>query len=242
MPRLARASQDPAFKRVDQDQVDDRAEAVADERTRLEHEAEAVLERAVRRRPKLRWLAAGLAMALVVGWALVAGQRFGRDPTLVRSPLVGKPAPDFRLTSLSGAEVTSADFAGRTYVVNFWASWCIPCAEEAPELQAFSERWSARGVGLVGIAYNDDRAKATAFRDKFALTYPQAMDPAGRAAIDFGVFGVPETYVVDRRGVVMAKLIGAVGPGTLDQVVTAVEEGRTVSTKNDRYRDRPGGS
>ncbi|MBW3645638.1 MAG: TlpA family protein disulfide reductase, partial [Actinobacteria bacterium] len=79
-----------------------------------------------------------------------------------------------------------------------------------------------------------------AFRDEFGLTFPQAMDPSGRAALDFGVFGIPETYVVDGRGVVMAKLIGAVGPTTLDQVVVQVLQGETFSSKNDQYRTGPG--
>ena len=192
-----------------------------------------------RRRHPLRWAVVSLAVVLIVGWALVAGQRLGTDPTLVRSPLLGKPAPTFSLPGLDGAEVSDADYARRLYIVNFWASWCVPCREEAPHLQGFYERWSPEGVGMVGIVYNDTAAKARAFRDEFGLTFPQAMDPGGRAALDFGVFGIPETYVVDQRGVIMAKLIGAVGPGTLDRVVAQVLEGETFASENDRYRTAP---
>lgn len=189
---------------------------------------------------RIRWVILSVGLSLVVGWALVAGSRLGQDPSLVRSPLLGKPAPDFVLPALEGGEVGASDFAGRIYVVNFWASWCVPCRAEAPHLESFYRRWSPRGVGMGGIVYNDSADKATAFREEFGLTFPQAMDPGGRAAIDFGVFGVPETYVVDQRGMVMAKLLGAVGPQTLDQVLEQVLTGQSVATSNDQYRTGPG--
>lgn len=196
--------------------------------------------RLARRRHYGRWVAIGVAVALVVGWALVAGRQLGRDPTLVKSPLIGRAAPSFSLPGLDGGRVGSADFRGEIYVVNFWASWCVPCREEAPHLQAFYDRWSGDGVQVVGIVYNDQEAKARGFRDEFGLTFPQAMDPGGRAAIDFGVFGVPETFVVDGRGVVMAKLIGAVGPTTLDEVLSRIRRGEQYTAENDRYRTGPG--
>ena len=185
-------------------------------------------------------MAVGAALALIVGWAFVAGRSLGRDPTLVRSALIGKQASAFRLPALGGGEIDSAAYGGDVVVVNFWASWCVPCREEAPELEAFAERWSGRGVTLLGVVYNDDAAKAANFRDRFGLTYPQGLDPGGRAAIDFGVFGVPETFVIDRHGTVMAKLLGAVDAATLERVVAAVEDGDTTSISNDRYRTGPG--
>lgn len=184
----------------------------------------------------------GVALAVIVSWAFVAARGMGRDPTLVRSALLGKPAPTFRLPLLGGGEVASADYAGEILVVNFWASWCVPCREEAPELQSFAERWSGRGVNLLGIVFSDTEGEASVFREEFGLSYPQAMDPGGRSLLDFGVFGVPETFVIDRDGTVMAKLIGAVNAATLDRVVASVEAGRSVSSRNDRYRTDPGGS
>ena len=187
-----------------------------------------------------RWVAVAAVVALVVGWALVAGRSLGRDPRQVRSALLGKEAPALRLPTLDGGIVDSAEWHGDVVVVNFWASWCVPCREEAPELQSFAQRWQDRGARLVGVVYNDEESEAAAFRDRYGLTYPQALDPGGRAAIDFGVFGVPETYVIAGDGTVMAKLLGAVDAATLDRVVASVKDGQTVSEQNDRYRTRPG--
>ncbi|MFP5318203.1 MAG: TlpA family protein disulfide reductase [Acidimicrobiia bacterium] len=193
------------------------------------------------RRFPWRWAVVAAGVAVVVGWAFVAGRSLGRDPTVVRSALLGKPAPPFNLPALDGGgTVDSTSMRGDVVVVNFWASWCVPCREEAPELEAFARRWSGRGVRLVGIVYNDERAAAVEFRDRYGLTYPQAIDPGGRTAIDYGVFGVPETYVVAPDGTVMAKLLGAVDAASLERVVASVNAGRTVSQQNDRYRTGPG--
>jgi cytochrome c biogenesis protein CcmG/thiol:disulfide interchange protein DsbE len=193
-----------------------------------------------RRRRWWRWTLGSVAVIAVGAWALIAGSRLGEDPTLVRSPLLGKPAPVFELPLLDGdGSISSADLQGRPYVVNFWASWCVPCREEAPTLQSFHERWSDRGVVMLGVVYQDTASEAREFRDEFGLTFPQALDPGGIAALDFGVFGIPETYVVDERGIVMAKLIGAVGPTTLDDVLAQIEAGQTVTDRNDRYRTGP---
>lgn len=192
-----------------------------------------------RRRHPIRWVVLAVGTVLVLGWATVAARQLGTDPRLIQSPLLGKPAPAFSLPALEGGQVASTDYVGRPYIVNFRASWCVPCRAEAPYLQAFYERWSPQGLGMVGVVYNDTEEKARAFREEFGLTFPQAMDPDGLAALDHGVFGIPETYVVDQRGIVMAKLIGAVSATTLDGVVSQVLQGQTVSSRNDQYRTGP---
>ncbi len=175
------------------------------------------------------------------GWAVVAAGHLGENPTAVESPLTGEPAPAFTLPALGGGrEVASAGFQGRVWVVNFWASWCVPCREEAPYLESFYRRHADEGVGMVGIVYNDVEDEALAFREELGLTYPQVMDPRGRTASDFGVFGVPETFVVDERGVVMASLIGAIGPDSLDDVLASIRRGEPVSRGYDKYASEPG--
>ena len=206
-------------------------------------DVEAVIDRTrLPQRPWRRAPAAVFAAAVLAVWGFAAARGLERDAAVVRSPLIGNPAPAFELPALGGGPaVSSGAFEGEVLVVNFWASWCVPCRAEAPELEAFARRHAADGVNLVGVVYNDESDKALAFRDEFGLTFPQAVDPGGRAAIDYGVYGVPETYVIDRRGTVMAKLIGATDAATLERVVAAVEAGEVRTSKSDRYRKQPGG-
>lgn len=208
--------------------------SAADQRTSETQASEA--RRPRRRRRPVHWIAVGSVAVVVLGLLTVFAARIGTDPTLVESPLLGKPAPSFDLPGLDGGRVRSPDLAGRPYVVNFWASWCVPCRQEAPHLRSFHERWAARGVEVIGIVWNDTESDARRFREEFGLRFPQAVDPGSRAALDFGVFGIPETYVVDGRGVVMAKLVGAVGPTTLDEVLTDVMAGETRTESNEDYR------
>lgn len=198
-------------------------------------------DRPRRRRHPVRWTVIGIGTVVLMVIGVVGGRNLGKnpDPALARSPLLGKPAPQWELPRLDGATLSSAELAGRPYVVNYWASWCVPCRAEAPHLQAFAERHANDGIAIVGIVWNDDADQARRFREEFGLTFPQVTDPGNRTALDYGVFGVPETYVVDSRGIVMAKLIGAVGPTTLDDVLAQVLSGEEYTSENDDYRTRP---
>jgi cytochrome c biogenesis protein CcmG/thiol:disulfide interchange protein DsbE len=207
-----------------------------------EQPAEAVRSRRRSRRARpLRRVLVAAAVVVLVPFLFALGSRLGKDPRLVASPLLGKPAPRFVLPRIDTAgELSSSDLSGRVYVVNFWASWCVPCREETPVLEDFYQRWRPRGVELVGILNNDEVDAARQFRSEFGGTWPLVDDPDGRAAIDHGVFGVPETFVIDERGVVMAKLVGAVAPGTLDEILAALATGgEPVYSENDRYRRSP---
>jgi cytochrome c biogenesis protein CcmG/thiol:disulfide interchange protein DsbE len=192
------------------------------------------------RRRAFRWILVAASLVLLVPFLFALGSRLGHDASLVRSPLLGKPAPGFSLPRFDQpGTVSSADLAGRTYVVNFWASWCVPCRQETAALQDFYQRWRTQGVELVGILYSDKVGAAQAFHRQYGGTWPLVEDPGGRTAIDYGVFGVPETYVVDGRGVVMAKLVGAVAPGILDGILARLGQGEPVYEQNDRYRRTP---
>ena len=206
--------------------------------TDLARGAAPVSPAAVRRRPVLRWLIVSSSLVVLVPFLYLLGDRIGKDPTLVDSPLLGKPGPAFDLPRIDTAgRVRSTDLTGRIVVVNFWASWCVPCREETPALEAFYQRYQPDGVELVGIGYDDRRGDALAFRRKLGGTWPIVDDPGGRVALDFGVRGVPETFVIDERGTIMAKLIGAVGPGTLESIVEQIRAGgEPVTERNDRYR------
>lgn len=160
-----------------------------------------------------RWhrLAATLGLIVLIGILLALVLGMGRDPRALPSPLIGKPAPHFNLPLLSGGTFDSREGSRKVLVVNFWASWCYPaCYEEAPELQRFWERYRERGVVVVGINVQDREASAREFLRRFDQTFPNVVDRTGRVSIDFGLYGVPETFIVDRTGRIVYKHVGAV--------------------------------
>ncbi len=134
------------------------------------------------------------------------------EPGQIPSALIGKPAPDFSLPALEGAgteALVHSDLAdGTVHLVNFWASWCLPCQVEHPLLMKLAQRSDIR---LVGIVYKDQPAKALAVLRERGNPYARiAQDLDGRAAIDWGASGVPETFVVDGQGTILARLAGPV--------------------------------
>jgi cytochrome c biogenesis protein CcmG/thiol:disulfide interchange protein DsbE len=109
-------------------------------------------------------------------------------------------------------------------VVNFWASWCPPCREEAPELEAAWQRLRGRGVVLLGVNVWDSEDTARQFLQAFGVTYPNGPDPQGRVLIEFGVTGIPETYVVDGGGLLVARWVGPIHRTQLEALVRDARE------------------
>jgi cytochrome c biogenesis protein CcmG/thiol:disulfide interchange protein DsbE len=156
-------------------------------------------------RIRARWLIP-LAALPVVG---LLAYGFRTDPRAVPSPLVGRPAPAFTLTTFDGKSVSLESHRGKVVVLNFWASWCIPaCYEEAPILEASWRRSQADGVVVLGVAYLDKDPASVEFIQRFGLTFPNAPDPGSKVSIDYGVWGVPETFIIDRRGMIRRKHVG----------------------------------
>jgi cytochrome c biogenesis protein CcmG/thiol:disulfide interchange protein DsbE len=154
----------------------------------------------------MRWL---VPLSVVPVLALLA-YGFTTNPRDIPSPLVGRPASAFTLTTFDGAPVTLGALRGKVVVLNFWASWCNPaCYEEAPVLERAWRTYRERGVVVVGVDMQDTAEAARAFIERFGLTFANAPDPQGKVAVEYGVYGVPETFFVARDGTIRAKHVGA---------------------------------
>jgi cytochrome c biogenesis protein CcmG/thiol:disulfide interchange protein DsbE len=182
--------------------------------------------------PKLAF-AAPLAVFALLGVLFAVALR-GGDPSRLPSALVGKPAPEFALPPIAGQDpagkvvpgFSRADLAtGEPSVVTVWASWCGPCVQEQPTLMAFKARYKVR---LFGINYKDEPAAARRFLARLGNPFDaNGADRSGRAAIDWGVYGVPETYVVDGKGQVVYRLVGAVTEDAIKrQILPAIEKAK----------------
>ena len=162
------------------------------------------------RNPSLKFY---VPLAVFLGLVVVFLMALGRDPAdkkRIVSPLVGKPAPAFELPSLADPQrrVSTGDRLGQVWLLNVWATWCATCAQEHPFLNALSE---ATEVDIVGLNWKDDSAAAIQWLrrrgDPYAVT---AVDQPGGVGIDYGVVAAPETFVIDKRGVIRHKHIGAI--------------------------------
>ena len=168
-------------------------------------------------------LIAGLVVVLPLLVILVAN--LGRDPHTVASPLVGRPAPGFALTPVGGgAPVSLATLAGRPVVLNFWATWCVPCFEEHGVLTE-GARALGSDVQFLGVVYEDEPERIQAFLAEHGGGYPTLVDPDSKTAIAYGVFGVPETFFIDARGSIVAKFVGPLTSATLADKVRKAREG-----------------
>jgi cytochrome c biogenesis protein CcmG/thiol:disulfide interchange protein DsbE len=135
-----------------------------------------------------------------------------RNPREIPSPLIGKPAPAFQLEQLQepAKTISQRDMLGQVWLLNVWASWCVSCREEHPVLVEFSKQGV---VPIIGLNYKDARRDGVDWLNNFGNPYRvSAFDKDGRVGIDFGVYGVPETFVIDKKGVIRFKQIGPVTP------------------------------
>ena len=154
-----------------------------------------------------RWL---IPLAALPVLALLA-YGFHVDPRDIPSPLVGRAAPGFALATFEGAPLTLETHRGKVVVLNFWASWCYPaCYEEAPVLERNWRAYRDRGVVVLGVDIQDRREAGEKFVRDFGLTFPIAQDLSGTVSVNYGVYGVPETFFLDRQGRIRVKHKSAV--------------------------------
>jgi cytochrome c biogenesis protein CcmG/thiol:disulfide interchange protein DsbE len=175
-----------------------------------------------------RILLAVLPLLLLVGLVAVFALNMDRDPSLVRSVLINKPAPSFALPAVAGTGVEGFDTAslqGEVTVVNVFASWCIPCREEHPLLERLK---AETGVRIFGINQKDAPENAAAFLAELGNPYQRiGGDADNRVSIDWGVYGVPETFVVNAAGIITFKHVGPISPESLEkEVIPAIKKAR----------------
>jgi cytochrome c biogenesis protein CcmG/thiol:disulfide interchange protein DsbE len=160
-----------------------------------------------------------IALFGILGWALA---RSGGNPgglginsQLGEVAVASQPAPNLSMTTIDGSTVDLAQLRGKVVMLDFWSSWCPPCRAEAPTLSQVYEEYQGQPVEFVGIAIWDQDSDILEFVDDFNVLYPNAIDPQGRAAILYGVRGIPEKFFIDPQGNVVKKLVGPVNPETL---------------------------
>jgi cytochrome c biogenesis protein CcmG/thiol:disulfide interchange protein DsbE len=184
---------------------------------------------------QMRWTRVGIlgftaiilaiaALLVLLGVRLAAASQAASATPV--SPLVGHAAPDIAISvynGSSGQTLRLADLRGHPVVVTFWASWCQPCQEETPILEAAYQKYAAEGVVFIGVDYEDKPDAAQAFLRQYGVTYPSGPDTSnGDSAIAYGVTGPPETAFVDRSGTVTHKVIGMLDDRTLDLTIQSL--------------------
>lgn len=179
-----------------------------------------------------RIVLAVLPLLVLVGLVAVFAMNMERDPSLVRSVLINKPAPQFTLAAVAGTGVEgfdTASLAGEVTVVNVFASWCIPCRDEHPLIERLK---AETGVRIFGINQRDAADNAVKFLTELGNPYDRiGGDTDNRVSIDWGVYGVPETFVVNAQGIVTFKHVGPISPESLaSDVIPAIEAARASGT------------
>jgi cytochrome c biogenesis protein CcmG, thiol:disulfide interchange protein DsbE len=178
-------------------------------------------------RPARRRLLVLLPLLFFLALAALFLFRLGSgDPSRIPSALIGRPAPDTNLAAVPGLNardgkpmpgIAAADFKGAVTLVNVWASWCVPCHDEAPLLEALS---ADKRIRIVGINYKDQADNARRFLGRYGNPFVAAgADPNGRASMEWGVYGVPETFIVGRDGNIAYKLVGPITEANLARVI-----------------------
>lgn len=163
----------------------------------------------------MKYLKFLLPLAIFLGLAAFLAVGLKLDPKEVPSPLINKPAPAFALTRLDdpATSIKRDDLLGKVWILNVWASWCVACQSEHPLLVEYSKQ---KSVPLYGLNYKDERLAGLKWLSRFGNPYTASLfDEDGRVGIEWGVYGVPETFVMDREGVIRYKHIGPLTPDVI---------------------------
>lgn len=170
----------------------------------------------------------GALIIVVVGLLALLGVGLAnREPATGRSGFtrINKPAPEFKLSLFQGGEIDLTSYRGRPIVINFWASWCVPCRQEAPILEGLWQSYQEGGVQFIGVNIQDAEADSSRYIREFGITYPNGLDADGRITVDYGVIGIPVTFFINREGIVERRWVGAVSEARMTQWVRELAAG-----------------
>ena len=156
-----------------------------------------------------------IGLLALIGLFFVLAAGFKHDPGEIPSPLVGKKAPVFIIPTFNGDAFSLEAQRGKPVVVNFWASWCVACVEEEEALEAIYQNYKDKGVVFVGVNIQDKKEDALAYMQRHLKTYIVARDETGDVSVDYGLYGVPETFFVDQNGTIAYKHVGPLTEGAL---------------------------
>ena len=173
----------------------------------MENSSAGVSEASARALPWRRLL---ITFAIIAPLLALLGYGFKRDAHYINTPLIAKPAAPFALTLFDGKRVTLNDLRGKAVFLNFWASWCEPCRGEAKDLETAWQRLKNTNMVFLGIALQDTDKDSREFVKEFGLTYPNGRDDSGKIAVDYGVWGIPETFFIDPDGRITYKHVGGI--------------------------------
>ncbi len=173
---------------------------------------------------RIRWITS-IVFIVAIGIGILFAVNLGGDPTKPSSALVHQPAPEFKLTAFDGTSIDLATFKGKVVLVNFWNDWCAPCQQETPSMVALAKAHANDPeFVMVGIVHDpESHSAATEYARKSGMTYPLAFDPSDETGLNYGVTGQPETFLVNKAGIVADWISGPIDPNRMQAEILALE-------------------
>ncbi|NQU65632.1 MAG: redoxin domain-containing protein [SAR324 cluster bacterium] len=153
---------------------------------------------------------------------LIYGLFYASRPGEIPSALINHKAAAFKTTTFSGQPISLAQFLGKPIILNFWASWCVSCRKEAHIIEAAYQKYGSQGAIFIGIAINDTREASLEFIRRYGKTYLLAPDnETGTISLDYGITAVPETFLIDKKGIIIEKVLGAITKQKIEQFLSS---------------------
>lgn len=151
-----------------------------------------------------------IALLIIAPILALLAYGFKRDAKYIKSPLLAKPATPFSVTLFDGNKMSLEDLRGKAVFLNFWASWCTPCRDEARDLEAAWQKVKDKNMVFLGVAVQDSDQASRDFLKEFNITYPNGRDESGKIAVDYGTWGIPESFFIDTQGRITYKHVGGI--------------------------------